>query len=77
MQVVVIEAFTSTPRYLVDLLKNDNAYFDKIVDSNYLIEQQLNKTNASDTKAPFPDLNRSISNDITSAEIRDKILLLA
>ena len=35
-------------------------------------ELQLNKTNASDTKAAFLDLHLSISNDIVSTKIYDK-----
>ena len=38
----------------------------------YPTESQLNKANSSDTKAPFLDLNLSISNDIVSSKIYDK-----
>ena len=31
-QADIIEAFNSTSRYLDDLLKNDNIYFDQMVD---------------------------------------------
>ena len=37
----------------------------------YPTELQLNKANASDTKAPFLDLNLSIKNGIVSSKIYD------
>ena len=41
-----------------------------MVDTVYYKKKlQLNKTNTSDTKAPFLDLNVSISNDIISTKI--------
>ena len=39
----------------------------------YLTELQLNKVNSSDTEDPFLDLNFSISNDIVSSKIYDKL----
>ena len=38
----------------------------------YPTELQLNKTNSSDTKAPFLDLKLSITNGIVSSKIYDK-----
>ena len=38
----------------------------------YPTELQLNKVNSSDTKAPFLDLNLSITNGILSSKIYDK-----
>ena len=38
----------------------------------YPPELQLNKANASDTKAPFSDLHSSISNGFLSSKIYDK-----
>ena len=38
----------------------------------YPVELQLNKTNSSDTEAPFLDLNLSITNSIVSSKIYDK-----
>ena len=38
----------------------------------YPTELQLNKTNSSDTEAPFLNLNLSISNGIVSSKIFDK-----
>ena len=52
-QADVIEAFNSTSRYLNDLLNIDNPYFEGMVNQIYPPELQLNKTNISDTGAPF------------------------
>ena len=38
----------------------------------YPTDLQLNKTNSSDTEAPFFDLNLSITNSIVSSKIYDK-----
>ena len=43
-----------------------------MVSQIYPSELQLNKANASDTKAAFLDLHLSISNDIVSTKIYDK-----
>ena len=43
-----------------------------MVDQIYPTELHLNKTNSSDTKAPFLDLNSSITNGIVSSKIYDK-----
>ena len=52
-QAEIIEAFNSTSRYLDDLLNIDNSYFEQMVGQIYPTELQLNKTNSSDTEAPF------------------------
>ena len=39
----------------------------------YLTELQLIKANSFDTEAPFLDLNLSITNDIVSSKIYDKL----
>ena len=57
----VIETFNSTSRYLDDLLKIDNNFFDSIVNLIYPSEFQLNKANVSDTEASYLDLHLSIS----------------
>ena len=44
-QADVIEAFKSTSRYLDDLLKIDNPYFEGMLSQIYLAELQLNKAN--------------------------------
>ena len=54
-------------RYLDDL-----PYFEQMVGQLYPTELQLNKTNSSDTEAPFLDLNLSITNDIDTSKIYDK-----
>ena len=53
----IIKAFNSTPRYIDGLLNIDNPYFEGMVGRIYPPELQLNKTNASDTEAPFLDLH--------------------
>ena len=49
----IIEAFNSTSRYMDALLNIDNPYFEGIVNQIYPPELQLNKDEASDTKASF------------------------
>ena len=71
-QADVIDAFNTTSRYLDDILNINNVYFDNMVSQIYLSELQLNKANASDTKAAFLDVHLSIPNDIVSTKIYDK-----
>ena len=71
-QADVIKAFNSTSRYLDDLLNIDNPYFEGMVNQIYPSELQLNKTNTSDTEAPFLDFHLSISNGFVSSKIYDK-----
>ena len=52
-QADIIKAFNSTSRYLDDLLNIDNIYFEQMVNRIYPAELQLNKSNSSDTEAPF------------------------
>ena len=47
-------------------------YFEGMVSRICLPILQLNKANASDTKAPFLDLHLSISNGFVSSKIYDK-----
>ena len=68
----IIEAFNSTSRYLDDLLKIDNTYFDGTFKQIYPSELQLNKANSSDTEAPFLDLHLTISDGFVSSKIYDK-----
>ena len=70
-QADIIEAFTSSSRYLDNLLNIDNPYFEQMVGQIYPTELQLNKANSSDTEAPF-DLNLSITNGVVSSKIYDK-----
>ena len=46
-QAEIIEAFKSTSKYLDDLLKIDNPYFEGMVNRIYPPELQLNKANTS------------------------------
>ena len=68
-QAEIIEAFKSISRYLDDLLSIDNPYFEDMVNRIYPPELKLNKTNTSDTEAPFLDLHLSISNGFVSSKI--------
>ena len=68
----IIEAFSSTSRYLEDLLNSDNTYFDGFISQIYPPELQLNKVNSSDTKAAFLDLHLSIVDGVFSCIIYDK-----
>ena len=71
-QANVISAFNDTSRYLDDIFNMDNPYFDSMFSSIYPKELKLNKANASDTSAPFLDLDLSITNGIISSKIYDK-----
>ena len=71
-QADIIQAFSSTSRYLDDLLCIDNPYFEGMVNHIYPPELKLNKANTSDTDAPFLDLYLSISNGFVSSKIYDK-----
>ena len=68
----MIDALNSTSRYLDDLHNIYNVHFEQMVHRIYPAELQLNKANASDTKAAFLDLNLSIHNDTVSTKIYDK-----
>ena len=73
----IIEAFSSTLRYLDDLLNIDNTYFDGLISQIYPPpppppELQLNKANSSDTEAAFLDLHLSIVDGFVSCKIYDK-----
>ena len=68
----VIEAFTSTSRYLDDLMNIDNNFFDSMVNRIYPSKLQLNKANVSDAETSFLDLNLSISNGFVKTKIYDK-----
>ena len=49
----VIEVFSSTSRYLDDLLNIDNVYFDGLIGQICPSEIYLNKANSSETESPF------------------------
>ena len=61
----VIEAFSSTSRYLDDPLNIDNHFFNHI----YPSERQLNKVNVSDSEVLFLDLHLSISDGFVKTKI--------
>ena len=67
----IIEAFSSTSRYLDDLLNIDNTY-DGLISQIYPPELQLNKANSSDTKAAFLGLHLSVVDGFVSCKIYDK-----
>ena len=68
----VIEAFSSTSRYLDDLLNIDNNFFGSMVNCIYPSELQLNKVNVSEAEALFLDLHLSISDGFVKTKIYDK-----
>ena len=68
----IIEAFSSTSRYLDDLLNIENPYFEGMVNQIYLTELQSNKAYTPDAEVPFLDLQLSISNCFVSSKIYDK-----
>ena len=68
----IIEALSSTSRYLDDLLNIDNTYFDGLISQIYPSELQLNKANSSDTEAAFLDLHLSIVDGVVCCKIYDK-----
>ena len=72
-QTDIIDAFNTTSSYLDDILNINTVYFDNMVSQIYPSELQLNKANTSDTEAEFLDLHLSISNDIVSTKIYDKL----
>ena len=65
----VIDAFSTTSRYLDDLLNIDNNFLDRMVNRIYPSELQLNKANVSHIKASFFDLNLSISDGFVKTRI--------
>ena len=71
-QTDIIETFNSTSKYLDDLLKIDNFYYEGIVKQIHPPELQLNKANTSNTEAPFLNLHLSISNGFVFSKIYDK-----
>ena len=75
-QTNIIEAFNSTSRYLDDLLNIDNPYFEQMIGQIYPTELQLNKSNSSDTEAPFLDVHLSITNGIVSSKLMINPMIL-
>ena len=71
-QADIIEALSSTSRYLDDLLNIHNVCFKQMVDRIFPPELQLNKATASDIEGPCLDLNLSTSNGTVSSTIYGK-----
>ena len=71
-QADVIDAFSTTSRYLDDILNINNVNFDEMVSQIYPSELQLNKAYTSGTEDAFLDMHLSISIDIVSTKIYDK-----
>ena len=65
----IIEAFSSTSRYLDEYWQYLLRWLNQ---SNFPPELQLNQANSSDTKAAFLDLHLSIVNVFVSCKIYDK-----
>ena len=72
IKLILLKLLTPLPFVLDDLLNIDNPYFEQMVGQIYPTELHLNKANSSNTKAPFLDLNLSITNGIASSKIYDK-----
>ena len=75
----IIEAFSSTSRYLDDLLNIDNTYFDGLISQIYTPpppppRTSVNKANSSDTEAAF--LHLSVVDGFVSCKINDKRVIL-
>ena len=49
-QADIIDAFNTTSRYLADILRIKDIYFDDMVSQIYHSELQLNKANTADTE---------------------------
>ena len=74
----VIEAFSSSSRYLDGLLNIGNNFFNSIINRIYPSGLQLIKANVSDTEASFLDLHLSISDVLSRLKfmINEMILIL-
>ena len=72
-QADIIDAFYTTYSYLNNILIIDNVYFDTMISQIYPSELQLHNANTSDTESAFLDLHLSISNNIVSTKIYDKL----
>ena len=68
----IIEAFSSTSRYLDDLLNIDNTYFDGLITQIYTPPPPPPSSHSSDSDAAFLDLHLSIVDGFVSCKIYDK-----
>ena len=71
-EVKIIQALSSTSKYLDDLLIIDSRFFESTVGRIHPPELKLKKANASDTEAPLLKLHLTISNGFVSSKIYDK-----
>ena len=71
-QADVIQAFNSLSKYLDNLLKIDNPYFEGMGNQLYPPELHLNKAITTDTEVPLLDLHLSIANGFVSSKTYDK-----
>ena len=55
-QAYVIDTFNTTAKYMDDILKKYNVYFNNMVSQIYPSELQLDKSNTFDTEATYLDL---------------------
>ena len=69
---LILLTLNTTSRYMDDILKLNNIYFDNMISDIYPSEPQLNNANTYDTEAVFLDLHLSISNEIVSTEFNRK-----
>ena len=60
-QADIIDAFSTTSRYLDDILNVNNVYFNNMVSQLYPSELQLNKANTSDTEVAFLELHSFVN----------------
>ena len=72
IQAEVIEAVSSTSKYLNDLLNIDTPYLEGMVSQIYRAVLQLNKANTYDTEASFLNLHFSILDKLVLSKIYDK-----
>ena len=72
----IFQAFNSASRYLGDLLNIGNPYFEGIVGQMYPPELQLNKANASDTKALLLNLPDLFQTDLFHPKLLISVMIL-
>ena len=75
-QADIIDAFTTTSRYLDNILNIYNDYFENMESQIYPSELQLIKAYTSDTEAAFLDVHLPIYNDIVSTNFMINVTIL-